>query len=329
MRNLRDLTEDELLEKESDWWEREDESDPDWVNEGVRIFRNLLMKNPRDIRYRETIAYLMLLQGEDFKLSRHSYRQAIFSLKQVVRLDPDNARAHYRLGFLYFYEEEWTKSIESFQRALRSRPLHSRNQLQKDQQIKAHYYISKAAQIILKRNLEKVYQIPLKDLQLSGEMNLLLEEIRALEQAEEKPYLMIVNGVEFSNIREREYEQLSDPFENDGWIILNFRSINDVTLSFNGREISITPGRAALLEYLMRNPDGVSHEDIIQRRYRLSKNPRGNLRQDIRRLRTRMTEIDLCENVIETIGGGYRWNSPYNYRILKHSRDVSTDLLLD
>lgn len=323
------LTEDELLEKEEAWWEREDELNSDWIYEGVEIFTSLSKANPKEIRYKETLSYLLLLQGEDLKLRQHSYEDAIECMKQVVKLDPSNARAHYRLGFLYFFQKRWTKSIDSFQMSLNSLPRKLRNQLQKDQQIKAHFYILKAAKMILEENFKKVEKIPPKDLENFGEMKLLLEEMRSSGQVEEKPYQMIVNGVEVRNISEREYEELSDPFENKGMIILNFKSTNDVTLSLNGKEIFITPALVALIEYLMRNPDGVSSEDIIQRKYRYSRDPHAKLRKDISRLRSRLRSIHANETLIETIDGGYRWNSSYNYRIFKHSRDVSMDLLLD
>ncbi|WP_096200034.1 hypothetical protein [Bacillus sp. FJAT-45350] len=72
MVRMSDLSEEELLEKEDDWWEREDETNLNWVIEGENIFKNLSRLNPREIRYKETLAYLLLMQGEDLKLRQHS-----------------------------------------------------------------------------------------------------------------------------------------------------------------------------------------------------------------------------------------------------------------
>lgn len=326
---MSNLSEEELLEKEDDWWEREDETKLSWINEGVEIFRNLSRVKPNEIRYKETLAYLLLTQGEDLKLRQHSYEKAIMRFNQVVKIDPENSRAYYRLGFLYFYQEEWAKSVDSFQHSLNCRPRQTRNQLEKEQQIKAHYYILKAAQIILNESLIKVEQIPSKDLELFGEIKHLLKEMKETGRTEEKPYQMIVNGVEFSEISERKYEQLSDPFENKNCFILNQRSMNDATLAFNGREISIPASQVPLLEYLMRHPEGVRHEEIIQRRYRQSRDPYATLRRNISRLRDRLKPLYPLNDLIETIDGGYRWDSFYDYRMFKHNRDVSTDLLLD
>ncbi|MEB1808868.1 MAG: winged helix-turn-helix domain-containing protein [Bacillaceae bacterium] len=329
MTRLSNLSEEELLEKEDDWWEREDETSLRWINEGVEIFRNLSRLKPNVIRFKETLAYLLLVQGEDLKLRQHTYKKAIMRFHQVVKIDPENARAYYRLGFLYFYEQEWAKSVDSFQRSLNCFPRQARNQLEKEQQIKAHYYTLKATQIILKESLGRVEQIPPADLERFAEFKHLLNEIKACGQPEEKPYQMIVDGKEFKEISEREYEQLSDPFENKSYYILNHRSINDTTLSFNDREVSIPASQVPLLEFLMRHPEGVHREEIVQRRYRHSRDPHAALRRSISRLRDRLESLDPQHDMIETIGGGYRWNCLYHYRMFKHNRDVSTDLLLD
>jgi DNA-binding winged helix-turn-helix (wHTH) protein len=105
--------------------------------------------------------------------------------------------------------------------------------------------------------------------------------------------------------------------------------MNDATLSLHGREISIPTSQLPLLEFLMRHPEGVRHEEIVQRRYRQSRDPHAALRRSISRLRDRLAILTPITELIETIDGGYRWNSVYDYRMFKHSRDVSTDLLLD
>lgn len=331
MKRLSDLTEHELLIMEDAWWEREDESNQSWINEGVRIFQNLSRHNAKEIRYKETLAYLLLMQGEDMKLRQHSYEKAIQRFKQVVKIDTENARAYYRLGFLYFYLEEWANSIQFFQQALNRFPRQSRNQLDQEQKIKAHHYILKATQIIAVEVIGKVDRIPKKDLDLFGEIKLLVKEIKGGFGVEglSKPYQMIVNGVEFSDITENEYEQLSDIYEHNSCIILNQRTINDTTIALYEREIHIPRNQVPLLEYLMRNPEGVCRGDIIQKRYRQSRNPEAALRQNISRLRTRLEPLDPLNQLIQTIDGGYRWNWKHEYRMFKHNRDVSSDMLLE
>lgn len=326
---FRNLSEKELLEKEDDWWEREDEANLDWVIEGVNIFRNLSRLNIKEIRYKETLGYLLLLQGEDLKLRQESYEKATSRFNQVVKLEPDNARAYYRLGFLYYYQEEWAKSIDSFQQSLNCTPRKKRNRLLKDQQVKAHYYILTGTQIILKEYLKKVDQIPAEDLMIYGEIKHLVKELKENLQQEKKPYQMIVNGIEFRGISEREYEELSDPFENKNCIILNFKTTNDVTLSLNNEEIHIPTKLVPLLELIMRYPEGVSHEEIIERKYEHSKDPHAMLRRYISRLRDRLEGLNPPQDLIITVPGGYQWSPFYEFRIFKHYRDVSTDLLPD
>ncbi|GAE28246.1 hypothetical protein JCM9140_4459 [Halalkalibacter wakoensis JCM 9140] len=86
-----------------------------------------------------------------------------------------------------------------------------RNQLTKEQTIKAHHYILKTTQIIVSETLLQIKNIPQEELDLFGEINLLIEEMKEGYGAngQEKPYQMIKNGKEFYDISEREYELLS------------------------------------------------------------------------------------------------------------------------
>ncbi|MFC2947986.1 hypothetical protein [Virgibacillus sediminis] len=325
-----ELTEEELLEKEDAWWNREDEGSIAWFNEGVWIFQRLSIVNRQEIRYKETLANLLLNQGEDFKLKQQSYEKAIPPLKQVVRLDPDHSRAYYRLGFLYFYKESWTNSIDAFQQALSTYARKESNRLNKLQQLKAHHYILKATQIILNEGIEKVEKIPVEDLDLFQDIKDLLKEVKAGRgSSEHYPYQMAINGTEMRNLSEEEYEELSDPFRNEHCFILNQQSMNDTFISLYGREVRITKILTPLLEYLMQHPGGVQSEVIIQRRQRPSNSPEAMLRQDIRRLRLKLSELDPALDLIESIDGGYRWNCLQEYRIFKHNRDVTSEMLMD
>ncbi|WP_307322299.1 winged helix-turn-helix domain-containing protein [Evansella vedderi] len=326
---MRELSEEELLELESEWWEREDESNLSWINEGVHLFENLSRKNQRDINYREMLAYLLLQQGEDMKLRQHAYEKALRVIQRVVRLDTDNARAYYRLGFLYFYKEAWALSIDSFQQALNCRPLASRNRLEKEQEMKAHHYIMKGAQMILNESLQKVSTIPSSDLELFGEIKLLMEELKEGLGEREKPYVLTVNGKEQRYLTEKEYEELSDPYENENCLIFNQLHIQNTLILLNDQDIQITPKYVTLLELIMQHPEGISVEAILQRKFRNSKNPQNNLRRAIGRLRQRLEPIDPHRELIQTVDGGYKWNCQREYRMFKHTRDVSSDLLLD
>jgi DNA-binding winged helix-turn-helix (wHTH) protein len=331
MRRMRDLSEEDLLEMENELWDREDDTDLRWISEGVRIYRRLSLINPREITYKETLAYLILKQGEDMKLRQHAYDEAIQRFNAVLRIDRSNSRAYYRLGFLYFGQEDWAKSIDSFQQALTTEAVHVRNRLLKDQKIKAHHYILKATQILANETLEKIEKIPKEELEVFAEIKTLIEDIRGGQRnfEKEKPYQMIVNGREFVEITEEEYVKHSDPFYNKNSIILNQANPHYTTVSYNARENRIPTNQVPLLEYIMRNPDGVNKEDIIQRRFHGSQNPEAALRQNIRRLRSRLQELDPLYDFIKTVDGGYCWNSEKSYKMIKHSRDIRTDMLLD
>lgn len=329
MRNLRELSIDELLILEDDWWEREDESDSKWISEGIKIFTRLKFLQQRDIRFTETLAYLHLLIGERQKIIEHSFMKARDNLERVVRLDNQNARAHYRLGFVHFHHEHWAKSIDAFTQSLESKPRSSRNIINKEQEIKAHYYIMKSVQIIQQESLQRVAKIPPEDITLFDKMACLLEEINEYKFTENKPYQSMKNGTEFEEITESEYGELSDPFENMNEVILNYYSVNDATFSFKGKEINIPKLQIPLLELLMNQPNGVSKEEIVTRMYRNSRDAFAVLRRNISRLRERLKSVEPNMEYIITVDGGYKFSTPCDYRILKHQRNVGTEMLLD
>ncbi|MDL4842491.1 tetratricopeptide repeat protein [Aquibacillus rhizosphaerae] len=327
MTRMSDLTEEELLMKEEAWLEQGDESEVRWINEGIRIYKQLAKENRKEIRYKESVANLLLQQGEDLKMRTRAYDEAIKRFNHLLHYDPDYPRAYYRLGFLYFHQEKWIKSIDSFQQALNGITTKKRNQLDKEQQIKAHHYILKSTQIILNDSLGKVDKIPDEDLDLFGEIKVLRNELKAGLQ--EKPYQMIVDGEEVNYISENEYEKLTDPDKNTECFVLNQRTMNDTFISLFGKEDWLNPRYVPLLEYLMRHPDGVESATIIERRQQASKNPKDKLRQDIRRLRENLNRSFPDIEFIKTINGGYQWNWKKEYRMFKHTRDVTSEMLMD
>ncbi|WP_368505223.1 hypothetical protein AB3N04_06165 [Alkalihalophilus sp. As8PL] len=105
--------------------------------------------------------------------------------------------------------------------------------------------------------------MPYKELEKNEELKLLLSEIReGMEPQEEiKPYQMILNGKEYSDISEEEYDIHSDI--DQPIFIFNQISLNDTEVSYKGRSTSIPLRNAAILEYLMKNPNEVTRQDII------------------------------------------------------------------
>src|SRR5690606_1731314 len=146
MVRYRDLTEEQLLQLEDEWMEKEDSLLK--LNKGIQLYESLSRRNPNEIRYKEMLVRLLLEQGEEEKMRQHAFNKARISFLQLIRLENYHAIAHYRLGFLYFYEKNWTESINAFQKALESNPTLNRKMLNAEQRVKAHHYILKATQIL-------------------------------------------------------------------------------------------------------------------------------------------------------------------------------------
>ncbi len=324
-----DFTIEELLQREDDWWERENESSISWINEGIELFTLFMKKDPYNLRYSEMLSYLLLRQGEDTRFQKQAYERVINVLEHLVQVDSTNALAFYRLGFLYFFQKKWAKSINSFQKSLTCTPEFSRNRLNKEQQIKANYYILQASQYIVKNSIDYMDATPEYEWELYREIHYLIQEINSGKRNITRfPYQMLKNGKEFTYLSFREFEKLSDPKQNENVAILNQHSINETYFSYKYNETRLLPTQVPLIEYIMRHPEGVSRKELVERKFYESVNPRNTLTDNIRSLMERLNEIDASINFIISIDGGYKWNSQVEYRMFKKTMDVSGELII-
>jgi tetratricopeptide (TPR) repeat protein len=328
-RNL-DLTIEELLQREDDWSEREDFSNISWIREGIKLYQLFLRKDPTNLRYSEMLGYLLLKQGEDENLRHHSYQRAIFAFERVVKLDRANAIAFYRLGLLYFYQEKWAKSIHSFQQALQLNPPFSRYRLNKEQKIKALYYILTSSNIIMNETLEQVQKIPDLELNIFREMKILLEELNREPDKDyiERPYQMILNGKKVAYLTYKEYEEYSDPDKNQDIVIIDQQDINNTYISLYRKQIRLNGNQVPILDIILRHPDGISKRDLMETKFFETVNPENSLYQEIRRLRMKLAELNQDLDFVIPIDGGYKWNWDKEYRMFKYRRDITSDLLL-
>ncbi len=67
-----------------------------------------------------TILYLVLTGG--MSLANDSDAETIEALKQAVKINPDDADAHYNLGVTYVKSGMYKESIASFKQAIRINP---------------------------------------------------------------------------------------------------------------------------------------------------------------------------------------------------------------
>ena len=50
------------------------------------------------------------------------YEEAEKEYREVIRINPDDAEAHYNLGFLYYVQKDYNKALQEFEIALKLSP---------------------------------------------------------------------------------------------------------------------------------------------------------------------------------------------------------------
>lgn len=123
---------EELLAVELEWEAKVSDDDQQWVEDGIELYRKLIYLQPNEARYKHALASLYLQSGTHEKTIRLNRHKAEALFLESLSLNPDHPLTNYHLGFIYWYEQEWTKSIEYF-----TRSLEKRQQLTKRQIIRA------------------------------------------------------------------------------------------------------------------------------------------------------------------------------------------------
>ena len=77
------------------------------------------MKNPY-LLIITAILYLVL-KGET-SLAKDSYIEALEACKQAVKMNPDDAEAHFNLGVVYYQSDKNKEAIESFKQSIKIDP---------------------------------------------------------------------------------------------------------------------------------------------------------------------------------------------------------------
>lgn len=119
IRNSKESKLKELQNVEDDWWDREGLGDEDehnaWLEEGVGLFKDYIRLDPKETRYRITLADLYLRWGRDEKIRLGNKRQAEKILRHAVRFSPESPDPYYHLSFLTAEtgrrEEQWASAL--------------------------------------------------------------------------------------------------------------------------------------------------------------------------------------------------------------------------
>lgn len=93
--------------------------EPAWLDEGIKLYRDLLRKNPDCIEYKVELAKLLVRSGTDEKLLYVNLMNASDLFNEVLDLFPDHMDALYRMGHIGYETQDYERSIELFTKAIK------------------------------------------------------------------------------------------------------------------------------------------------------------------------------------------------------------------
>jgi tetratricopeptide (TPR) repeat protein len=176
-------------------------------------------------------------------------------LEEALKYDKTNPLAAYRLGFLSYKFNEYTKAIQYFQNALDNDQYHRQHlyQLNEQQQLNAHLYLTNCALHIAKEAYEKMNQLPLAKTHKipKQELSPLFSSLIENEQYLLRHAFYKVNKEGRTTCSKAECEKLISSPPHD--TLLVYFSDRTIIAVFNGKEASLTQDQGNMLSYFLLN----------------------------------------------------------------------------
>jgi len=282
----------------------------------IRLYRRMWELQPDENRYERSIAKLLLELGWDLKRRRVNYGKARRFFEELVKLKKPAwlPIAHYRLGFIHYYNHEWDRAISSFRQALgetyasRAREaVEPWARLDASQTFKAHVRLALACKhrsIEVAKRAAALYGSTSREDESNRIFYQELEAEIAVE--EEKPYLCVT--VEAAKpMSEREYRLLK---ERDDAVVLDLTDYAQKKLYVSGVSRLIQGRNLEIMKFLLlrseATPQHVLEHEIGIRQASVYMN----------RLKTFLRESGLEEEAI-VADNGYKWVYARSYLVYR------------
>ncbi|WP_156351153.1 tetratricopeptide repeat protein [Neobacillus vireti] len=266
MMRLREKTLEELEDWEEELNDREQESGhPNYATkielfrEMVRRFQQLVRQNKDDYSHeleyvKWKLIYSLIHYGTYLKtVYQKDDHLAAKCLEEALKYDRTNPIAAYRLGFLSYKKRNYSEAIQYFELTLTNHKYYEKHQYQLDDQqvIHAHIYLTNSALKIAKEAYEKMNQLP-----QSANQNIPIHEFSSLflnlqenEQYLQRNAFYQLTGDEKTTCSKEECERLIDS-EPSNTIILYFSDRN-ITAFFEGEDVSLSADQGIMLQYFL------------------------------------------------------------------------------
>jgi len=256
-------------------------------------------------------SYLKMVDQKDDQL-------AIRCLKTALNYDPRNPIAAYRLGFLSYKYNEFFKAVKYFENALENHKNYPNRQYQLNAQqlVNAHLYLTNSALHIANETYEKMKQLPRMVELPKNEFFPLIKNIVENEQYLQRHAFYKVTQTGKDTCSKTDCEELieSSPFAT---IILYF---NDRTINvfFNGQEAELSVDQGNLLRHFLLKSS--ENQPTTRMAFSTVENIQPNtFTQSVTRLRRKLTQIGIPP-IIQTTRyqneTAYYYNNAYPFYVL-------------
>lgn len=320
---LRDKTLEELEDLEEELTNQEDEQGAPNFLMRIDLYKQMyrcldqLVREKKD-EYKSSLEYVkrklifhLIEYGSYLKMvDQKDDHLAIHCLKEALKYDRKNPIAAYRLGFLSYKYKNFSNAITYFQNSLGNHQMHPNQQYQLNiqQLVNAHLYLTNSALHIANESYEKMTQLPASRTAdfPSNEFSPLIKNILDNEQYLQRYAFYKVNRQGRTTCSKTECEEMSDSPPR-GTIILYF-SDRTISAVFEGYEAELSADQGNLLRHLLLK----SSEDQPTTRNAFS-NVELRLNtytQNVTRLKNKLTQKGFPPNIETT---RYRNETAYYY----------------
>lgn len=295
-----------------DWLNREEDEDEDfrqeWVEEGIKLHKAILQKNPSDeekSRYYYTLSNLYLEYGRSEKLIQGNYKTAFRYLQMAARSMPKKGDIFYHLAFL---SESMTAGSEKWESAAFYAQEALDRGLQRDKEIKIWCLLGRA--YLELEFLDKAEECFRHSKQLDSNDEFTRFRVKYSKKASTKDnFARLANKADRMNIRTEQEKWLEKSRSGKCFVLEADR--RGISLHGNGGSVALTAYQGELIRLFFEYKNGLTKYDIINS---ISGDKNENsIKTDISRLRVALSRgLEVEEELIQTVGERrdqrYQWN---------------------
>lgn len=205
---------------ENEYWNMENQRElRKLISEQKKTNKMLSETSIRGIRtLMEYAYYLKMTHTKDSRSAKHEF-------EAIIKIDPVNAEACYRLGYLYYQESNWLKAIEYFEKAITNNKIDLNFPLEDFQIVKAPLFKGFCAMQLVKEAQSYIDNLSDDELEIEGSGILAYDLAEKFaEELEFRKYTITTNKAGRGFLSESDYEEIIDSREFE--IIVNYADLD-------------------------------------------------------------------------------------------------------